>query len=64
VQPWNDGPQANNDEINTHGVAQQPWIHHDKDAKNKSNDAPYEADWLKHGILLLLSCAFSNLPNE
>jgi hypothetical protein len=56
VQSWDDRPQANDYEIGAHGVAQESGIHHDKDSKEKCDDAPYETDRLKHALTSVREC--------
>jgi hypothetical protein len=55
VQPWDDGPQTDNDQVNGHGIVQEPRTYKDENAKKKGDDAPYEANWLKHESCLSTS---------
>jgi len=48
MQSGNNGPQANNNEVNAHGVAQQLGVYDYEDSENKRHNTPYETNWLKH----------------
>jgi hypothetical protein len=43
MQSRNNGPQAYDNKINTHDVAQQTGINDNKDSKNKGYNTPYGA---------------------
>jgi hypothetical protein len=50
MQSWNDGPEAHDDQVDAHHVAQEPGIDKDENSENKGDDAPDQTNRLKHGI--------------
>jgi hypothetical protein len=42
TQSRNNSPQAHDNQINTHSVAQKPGIYEHEDSKNKSYNSPYQ----------------------